>query len=51
MARRLVDRFTRALRASHTGTEQVHFHSGPGGRPYACHDARCQSPSLDVDLV
>jgi hypothetical protein len=48
MARRIVDRFARALRTTEPSTEQVHFHAGPAGRPYACHDVRCQSPALDV---
>ncbi len=26
----------------------VHFHSGPQGRPAACHDPRCASPQLTV---
>jgi hypothetical protein len=49
MARRIVDRLTRALRANDITTEHVHFHAGPAGQPYACHDVRCQSPALDLD--
>lgn len=35
-----------ALRVA-PATEPVHFHAGPAGRPYACHDLHCQSPALD----
>jgi hypothetical protein len=30
------------------GDGHVHFHTGPQGRPAACHDARCASPRLTV---
>ena len=39
----------RALRVERTTpTEDVHFHSGPGGRVYPCDFARCDSPHLTV---
>lgn len=37
----------RALRVERTtSTEDVHFHSGPGGRVYACDVHGCESPHL-----
>ncbi len=36
----------RALRADATPTEDVHFHTGPGGRVYPCGRHRCESPHL-----
>jgi hypothetical protein len=47
MARRIAAAIARALRED-AGTETVHFHAGPQGQPYACHDARCASPRLDA---
>jgi hypothetical protein len=48
MARRIAVRIARALRTTDHRTEQVHFHAGPAGQPYACHDSGCQSPPLEV---
>ncbi len=37
----------RALRVERTiPTEDVHFHTGPGGRVYPCGVHRCESPHL-----
>jgi hypothetical protein len=39
----------RALRVERTAqNEDVHFHSGPGGRVYPCDFPRCESPHLTV---
>ena len=39
----------RALRVERTTpVEDVHFHSGPGGRVYPCDVVRCDSPHLTV---
>jgi hypothetical protein len=47
MARRIVNAVTRALTANWTDTG-VHFHSGPTGQAYVCHDTNCVSPRRDV---
>ncbi len=37
----------RALRVERTtSVEDVHFHTGPGGRVYPCGVHRCESPHL-----
>jgi hypothetical protein len=46
MARQLLGALARALPRTDAERE-VHLHSGPAGRPYACHDARCAAPRLD----
>ncbi len=38
----------RALLSKDTG-EQVHFHTGPDGRPAVCEFPRCDRPGLAVD--
>ena len=42
----LIPALTRALRLD-GDTQQLHFHSGNHGRPYACDDPRCTSPGLE----
>jgi len=45
---RRIRKLAGALRAT-PRHEPVHFHSGPDGVPYACHDIQCPSPALAVD--
>ena len=40
----------RLIPASRPG-DMPHIHMGPGGRPYACEDVTCTSPSLSLDEV
>lgn len=47
LTHRLRVTMARALRQDHVN-ERVHFHAGDHGRPYACEDPRCSSPSLAV---
>lgn len=46
MTRRIVAAVTRALTENWTDS-RVHFHSGPNGQAYACHDSGCTSPRRD----
>jgi hypothetical protein len=47
MSLKLGTSLRRALRVSRTThVEDVHFHSGPGGRVYPCGVHRCESPHL-----
>ena len=39
---------TRAL-AENWNDQRVHFHSGPSGQAYACHDSGCTSPRRSAD--
>ena len=50
MARRIIAAVTRAL--TENGNDQrVHFHSGPNGQAYACHDAGCTNPRRSQDAI
>lgn len=40
MIRRLFANLLHTARSDSFG-DRVHFHPGDSGRPYACHDARC----------
>jgi len=47
MSLKLGTSLRRALRVERTvHHEDVHFHSGPGGRVYPCDFARCESPHM-----
>ena len=42
----------RALRVDRTTPmADVHFHAGPGGRPYPCDVYRCESPHLTTGEI
>ena len=47
MTRRVIHWIGNVLRDEDHETE-VHFHSGPGSAPAACHNERCEAPRLAV---